>query len=209
MKGVFVGLVAALIAVGSLSTSVLADANLRMIIAFDERFPGWQLWAEAFRDNVAAASGGSITVTLNGPDVVSPFQQFEPVSTGAFDLSINIPPYYMGTTAVSNTFYAMDPDMELLRSTGVWDFIDADFQRYNQKLIAGFFSAPGCFHIMLKNPLADGPLPLEGQKIRANRTYTPVIEPLGGSIVTLAAGEIYSAMEKGVVEIATFLPSLT
>ena len=98
--------------------------------------------------------------------------------------------------------------------TFVRDFIDADFQRYNQKLIAGFFSAPGCFHIMLKNPLADGPLPLEGQKIRANRTYTPVIEPLGGSIVTLAAGEIYSAMEKGVVDgafpsIATFLPSLT
>ena len=36
----------------SLVTRASADANLRMIVAFDERFPGWQLWAEAFRDNV-------------------------------------------------------------------------------------------------------------------------------------------------------------
>lgn len=184
----------------SLVTRASADANLRMIIAFDERFPGWQLWAEAFRDNVKAASGGGIKVTLNGPAVVSPFQQFAPVSQGAFDLSINIPPYYMGTTAVSNTFYAMDPDMDKLRSSGVWDFIDNDFGKHNQKLIAGFFSAPGCFHIMLKSPLKAGGKPFDGMKIRANRTYTPVIEPLGGSIVTLPGGEIYSALEKGVVD---------
>lgn len=190
----------ALALVASFTTRASADANLRMIVAFDERFPGWQLWAEAFRDNISAASNGGIKVTLNGPEVASPFQQFEPVSQGAFDLSINIPPYYMGTTAVSNTFYAMDPDMDKLRSTGIWDFIDNDFQKHNQKLIAGFFSAPGCFHIMLKGGLKPGSNPFDGMKIRANRTYTPVIEPLGGSIVTLAAGEIYSSMEKGVVD---------
>ena len=196
----FVLTILGLVLAVSLVTRASADANLRMIIAFDERFPGWQLWAEAFRDNVKAASGGGIKVTLNGPAAVSPFQQFAPVSQGAFDLSINIPPYYMGTTAVSNTFYAMDPDMDKLRRTGVWDFIDNDFGKHNQKLIAGFFSAPGCFHIMLKSPLKAGQKPFDGMKIRANRTYTPVIEPLGGSIVTLPAGEIYSALEKGVVD---------
>lgn len=193
-------LAAAVLAGLLLSPAARADTDLRMIVAFDERFPGWQLWAEALRDNVAAASNGEIKITLNGPEVVPPFQQFEPTSQGVFDLSMNIPPYYMGTTAVSNTFYAMDPDMDRLRETGVWDAIDADFRSHNQTLIAGYFSAPGCFHIMLKAPLKEGDAPFDGQKIRANRTYTPVIEPLGGSLVTLPASEIYSSLEKGVVD---------
>ena len=41
---------------------------------------------------------------------------------------------------------------------------------------------------------------LEWRKVRANVFYKPVVEPLGGSIVTLSGAEIYSALQKGVVE---------
>jgi TRAP-type C4-dicarboxylate transport system substrate-binding protein len=177
-----------------------AQTELRMLMSFDERFAGWQLWAERYAEMVEEASGGDIVISLNGPDVVPSFEQFEPVSQGVFDININIPPYFIGTTSVPNLLYALPPDMDRLRETGIWDMIDASFREHNQTLIAGFFSDPGCFHIMLREPLDEGEQPLSGRVIRANRTYAPAIEPLGGSISTMPMGEIYAALERGVVD---------
>ena len=53
---------------------------------------------------------------------------------------------------------------------------------------------------MLKKPLGEGENPLSGRKVRGNKYYEPIVAPLGGSLVNLPGGEIYSALEKGVVD---------
>ena len=59
-------------------------------------------------------------------------------------------------------------------------------------------SLPG-YQIMLRRPLpASGDL--QGFKIRGNPTYLSVINMLGASMVTLPVPEVFTSMEKGVID---------
>ncbi len=75
-------------------------------------------------------------------------------------------------------------------------------QRFGQKLIAFPSSSTknDFFQIIMREPLAKGDKPFAGRKIRGNKYYEPLVAPLGGSVVNLPGGEIYSALEKGVVD---------
>lgn len=65
------------------------------------------------------------------------------------------------------------------------------------KLIAVLYDLNG-YHIMLKEPVGDGDL--TGRRIRGTPIYHSVINTLGGSPVVLPGGEIYPALERGVVD---------
>jgi len=54
------------------------------------------------------------------------------------------------------------------------------------------------YHIFLKKPLVDGAF--KGSKIRGTLSYHGVIRLLGGSPVVLPGGQIYTALEKGVID---------
>ena len=130
-------------------------------------------------------------------------QQFQPVSRGVFDLNLSVAPYYMGVTAVAMGAFALHADTEDWRKKGYWQYFDEEMQRFNQKMIVHAVGGSGSdvFHVMLKRPVDPKSLqPLKGRKIRGNAFYTPVVDPLGGSRVNLNGGEIYSALQKGVVE---------
>ena len=109
----------------------------------------------------------------------------------------------MGVTAVALGAFALHADTEDWRKKGYWQYFDEEMQRFNQKMIVHAVGGSGAdvFHVMLKRPVDPKSLqPLKGRKIRANAFYTPIVDPLGGSRVNLNGGEIYSALQKGVVE---------
>ncbi len=177
-------------------------AEFRFLTAWDDRFDGTIVVAQRLAEYVGKASDGRITFRFSGPEVIPPNQQFEPVSRGVFDFGFATPIYYLGTTGVPSAFFALPPDPAMWREKGYWEFADKELQRFNQKLIA-FTSGSGnedFYQIILREPLADGDKPLAGKKIRGNKYYEPIVAPLGGSLVNLPAGEMYSALEKGVVD---------
>ena len=53
---------------------------------------------------------------------------------------------------------------------------------------------------MVLKSLPDPETGLKGRKIRGTSTYHPLIKKLGGSPVVLTFGQIYTALEKGVVD---------
>lgn len=176
--------------------------TLKFLTAWDGRFEGTRFIAQEYAKLVEKASKGHIKFRLSGPEVVKPRQQFEPVSQGVFDLYFTTPVYYLGTTGVPMAFYAMPPDPEMWRKRGYWAYVDKEFGRYSQKLI-GLYSAgtkAGFYQLALKKPLAAGDKPLKGLKIRGNVFYKPLVVPLGGSLVNLDIGDVYAAIEKGVVD---------
>ena len=188
-------------------TAFAQDAlNLRFVTAWDDRFDGTVVVAKRFAEFVEADSGGRIKFTFSGPEVVPANQQFEPLSRGVFDVGFITPIYFIGTTGVPSAFFALPPDSGLWREKGYWAFADEELQRFGQKLLA-FVSGTGrddFYQIVLREPLGDGDKPLAGRKIRGNKYYKPIVEPLGGTLVNLPAGEIYSALEKGVVDGAAY-----
>ncbi len=176
--------------------------TLKFLTAWDSRFEGTRFIAQKYAAMVEEASKGRIKFRFSGPEVVKPRQQFEPVSQGVFDLYFTTPVYFLGTTGVPMAFYAMPPDTELWRKRGYWAYVDKEFGRFSQKLV-GLYSAgrqSNFYQLMLKKPLGPGDQPLKGLKIRGNVFYKPLVAPLGGSLVNLDIGQIYSALEKGVVD---------
>ena len=199
-------MIAAVAALAPIGAYAQDKINLRFTTAWDPNFIGTIVGYKKFVDSVAAASGGRITFTVTGPEVVAGTQQFEPVSHGVFDAGFSSPAYYVGTTGVPYAFLALKPDAGMWRQKGYWDIVDKELQRFNQKLIAFFPASPQeeAYQILLREPLGDGDQPLKGRKIRGNRSYEPLVAALGGQIVNLPMSEMYSGLEKGVVDGAAF-----
>lgn len=193
---------AAALAVVLPSAASAQKMTLKFLTAWDKRVQGTPKIAYRMGDMVKKATDGRITMRFSGPEVIKSRQQFQPTSRGVFDMNLSVAPYYVGTTGVHMAAFALHADTEDWRKKGYWDYFDNEMGRFNQKMIAHVMGATGAdaFQVLLKRPLDKGALPLKGRKIRANGFYKPVIVPLGGSMVNLNGGEIYSALQKGVVE---------
>ena len=176
--------------------------TIKYLTAWDNRVQGTPKIAYRFGKMMEKETNGRITFKFSGPEVIKSRQQFQPTSRGVFDMNLSVAPYYVGTTGVHMAGFALHADTEDWRKKGYWDYFDKEMNRFNMKMISHVMGAtgPDAFHVLLKNPLDKGPQPLKGRKIRANGFYKPVIEPLGGSMVNLNGGEIYAALQKGVVE---------
>ena len=175
-------------------------AELRMIGGFPEGFVFTREIAMPFADAVSEATGGDVTIAFTGPDAVPPLEQLEPVQAGVFDLLFTHPAYHAGTTTVGLAIDAIGTDPAKRREAGgVIDTIDAHYRMLGLKLIAAPATGTKGFRYFLKAPI-DAEPPFEGRKIRGTVSYHPMIEALGGTGVVMGGGDVYSALQTGVVD---------
>jgi len=192
----------AIIASAVFAGTAAAQQELRLLNAFDSRYPPTKMLVQKYAETIEQKSGGKVKFRISGPEVVNAFQQFQPASSGAFDVFFTVQPYHVGTTSVSFGIYSVDPDPVKFRQAGVFDYLAKEYERYNLKLLAivpGSNAGTGAYHAALRNPVtADGDI--KGMRVRGNPLYRPLIEKLGGSMVNMQVGEVYSAMQKGTID---------
>lgn len=173
--------------------------ELRMINGFPDGFVFTREIAQPFMALVAEESGGAITVTMSGPDVVPTFEQFEPVQSGVFDLLFTHPAYHAGTTSVGLAIDAIGTDPVARRTGGVINFIDQHYRTMGMTLIAAPATGTKGFRYYVREPITGTP-GFAGRRIRGTVSYFPMIEALGGTGVVISGGEVYSALQTGVVD---------
>jgi TRAP-type C4-dicarboxylate transport system substrate-binding protein len=143
---------------------------------------------------------GLVKIDIKGPETVPPFQQLQPVSSGAFDMLYSHGVYHAGSKGIALAVDAVELDPYKRREYGIVDFVDAYYQKHhNLKVVAIITNSLSGYHMFLRAP----PSPegeIKGRKIRGTASYHGVIKALGGTPVVLPTGEIYSALEKGVVD---------
>ena len=94
---------------------------------------------------------------------------------------------------------AVRGDLEARRKSGMVEAMDKHYQKLGLKVVAVAISATKGYHMVLRAPV--GPSgDLQGRKIRGTPSYHTVIGMLGASPVVLPGGEVYAALEKGVVD---------
>lgn len=147
----------------------------------------------AFEDEAES----ELTLRRFGPETIPPFEQLDPVGRGVFDLLFTNGAYHYNQSAVAMAVEAFDVTPQTLRSSGLWDYVDAHYQQLGVKLLA-FLVDPNGYNLILREPL--GSDALVGKRIRGTPVYHPLIEVLGGAPVVLPASEIYPALERGVVD---------
>jgi TRAP-type transport system periplasmic protein len=195
-------LMLAMIASAALAAPALAQQEIRLLNAFDQRYPPSKILVQKFAETIEQKSGNKVKFRISGPEVVNAFQQFQPASSGAFDMLFSVQPYHVGTTSVSFGIYAVDPDPAKFREAGVFDYLAKEYERFNLKMLAiipGQSAGIGAYHAMLREPVgADGDL--KGRRLRGNPLFLAFIQSMGGSMVNLQVGEVYSSVQKGTID---------
>lgn len=194
----FTGITAAALAASF--TAPVSAADLKLLTSWNK--DNWPTYAvlDMFEKNIAAIGKGQVKLSISGKEVVPPFEQLQPVSSGVFDMLYTHGIYHAGSKGLAFTFDAIDPDAKKRRDAGLVDYVDRYYQKHNNMKMLGIAAASNQgYHIFLKKPLSKVGN-FEGRKIRGTLSYHGVIRLLGGSPVVLPGGQIYSALEKGVID---------
>jgi TRAP-type C4-dicarboxylate transport system substrate-binding protein len=185
--------------VASAHAPVLAqEVTLRAVTSFAE---GTQFSRnfERFIAKVNADGKGQVQINyIGGPRAMPPFEVGNAVRTKVVDIANVTGAFYTNLMPEADGLKLISKPMSEQRKNGTWAFID---QLHQQKLNAHylarqFHNVP--FHIYMNKKIDK--LDLTGLKIRVTPVYKDVVEAFGGTTVTTAPGEVYTALERGVVD---------
>src|SRR5712671_6663484 len=189
--------IAAVIGLGIAPASA-QEVVLRAVTSFAE---GTQFSKgfERFIEKVNADGKGVIRINyIGGPRAMPPFEVGNAVRTKVVDVANVTGAFYTNLMPEADAFKLVSKPMTEQRQNGTWDYIN---QLHNQKLNAyylarQFHNVP--FHIYL-NKKPDR-FDFTGLKIRVTPVYKDIVEAHGGTTITTAPGEVYTALERGVVD---------
>lgn len=153
-----------------------------------------------FLDRIKEQSKGELEIKIiGGPEAIPPFQQMEALRSGVVDMVATCGAYYVGDLPEGWTFqYGNLPPLEE-RKVGFYDFMDNLHQKKLNAKYLGRFSYPGRFYFFSNVPLRriDD---FKGKRIRVSPGYEAFVKVLGASMVTSTFSEVYTIMERGVVD---------
>lgn len=188
-------------AAGLCLASVPAMAtDLRMLTSFGLNTTYNTEVIERFIESVNERDDSDITIQLDGPGVVPAFEQVEPTQAGVYDMLYSHGAYHTGITGVGVAYQAVSVDPDGVREHGVWDYVDEHYQEIGLKLISMPPLGTSGMQFILKEPLPDESPALRGLRLRSSSSYVYMIEALGGSPQLMPAGEVYSGIDRGVVD---------
>jgi len=174
------------------------EVTLRAVTSFAEKTQFSKNF-ERFIDRVNETGKGQVQINyIGGPRAMPPFEVGNAVRTKVVDIANVTGAFYTNLMPEADGFKLIGKPMSEQRKNGTWAYVN---ELHNKKLNSyylarQFHNVP--FHIYLnKKPEK---LDLTGLKIRVTPVYKDIVEALGGTAITTAPGEVYTALERGVVD---------
>ena len=174
--------------------------TIKAISAFPKNHPH-NLGVPLLIKLVEEKSGGRLKINwLGGPEVVKTFDQAEALRRGSVDMLLYNP--FMFFRSLGAIFMAKGcsqiPAWEE-RQTGAFDLWVKIFREKVNAEYLGSINSCVPFRLFLNKKIA-GIADLKGLKIRVAPLYIPWMKSLGANPLTIPPMEIYTAMQRGVVD---------
>jgi TRAP-type C4-dicarboxylate transport system substrate-binding protein len=174
------------------------EVTLRVVSAFAEnstyvkRLEGW----------IARVNeGGKGNLQLNfigGPKAIPTFEVGKAVSSGVVDMAMSTGAFYTNVMPESDALKLTRVFVAEQRKSGAFDYINKVWnEKGNMQYLARMVENQP-FHIYLTKKI-DKP-DLTGLKIRITPVYRDFFQALGAQVITTPPGEVYTALERGVVD---------
>ncbi len=178
-------------------TVVAAQAeSMRVLTSWDQSFPPVGKVLNAYTDYLKKNVDG-LNMPVSGPETIPPFEQFEPVSRGLFNVLFTSGAYHYTSLSIGMTLDTLKGDLDDWKEAGIIDYVDSEYQKLGMKLLGVFVDQAG-YQVVLKEPLTGNAL--SGRKVRGSPSYIAALSKLGASPVILPGSEIYPALERGTVD---------
>ena len=165
--------------------------------------------AQHFADSVALASGGRLEIKLfSAGELVGAMESFDAVSKGQADIGHDWPGYWKGKNEAFVAFASVPFGLDAegyniwLYERGGLEMMQELYGRYNLFALPGgnVGQELGLFSNKKASKMSD----FKGMRIRTPGWYMDIMTQLGASVTPLPGGEVYLALERGVIDAAEF-----
>lgn len=162
-----------------------------------------------FADTVRLASGGRLEIKLfSAGELVGAMESFDAVSKGSADLMHDWPGYWKGKNeafvALASVPFGLDAELYniWLYERGGLGMMQELYGRYNLYALPG--GQVGQELGLHSNKRATKMADFKGMRVRTPGWYMDIMNSLGASVSPLPGGEVYLALERGVIDAAEF-----
>lgn len=174
------------------------EITLKAITAFAEGTT-YSRPFERFIQRVNESGKGLVHINyIGGPKAMPPFEVGNALKGGVVDIANSTGAFYTNVMAEADAWKLTEHPMAELRKNGGYDAMAA---LYAQKMNAIFLARlvdNNPFHLYLNKPIDKADL--TGLKLRITPVYRDFFQALGATVVQTAPGEVYTALERGVVD---------
>jgi TRAP-type C4-dicarboxylate transport system substrate-binding protein len=194
MKPILPGVCALLLA----HAAAAQELTLKAVTAFAENTT-YSRPFEQFINRVNADGKGILRINyIGGPKALPPFEIGNALKSGVIDIANAAGAFYTNLMPEADAWKLTERPMAELRQNGGYAAMAAI---YAQKLNAIFLARlvdNNPFHLYVNKPISAPDL--TGLKLRITPVYRDFFQALGATVVQTAPGEVYTALERGVVD---------
>jgi TRAP-type C4-dicarboxylate transport system substrate-binding protein len=174
------------------------ETTLRVVSAFAENTQYVKNY-ERFAQQLNASGKGTLQLHfIGGPKAMPPFEVGNAVRTGVVDIAITTGAFYTNIMPEADALKLTQIPATELRRNGGYELINRIWNEKANMQYLGRVIDYTPFHLYLTKKI-DKP-DLTGLKIRITPVYRDFFQALGATVMQTAPGEVYTALERGVVD---------
>lgn len=153
-----------------------------------------------FQELVNTRLKGKVQVNyLGGPEVTQPNQQFQALKNGVVDVILGAAAYYRTEVPLAWAVQFATKTPAELRKAGYFDVMrKIHMDQGGVVYLANTAAGGGAFRLYFVKKIDKADL--TGLKIRVSPVYAPLVRALGGAPINMAPGEIFTGLERKVVD---------
>jgi TRAP-type C4-dicarboxylate transport system substrate-binding protein len=175
-------------------------------------FPASLIYARSFLEFVKkanAAAGGEFTINVRGgPEAIGMMEQPGAARSGVVDMVYTPCAFYAAAVPECDAVSASSMDGPTTRKNGGTELLNQIHQRRAGLVMLGWVDSGIRFNLWsTKEPKFDaaGHIDIKGFKVRGNPIYNAFLTNyLGAQVITIPATEVYTALERGTVDITAW-----
>ena len=206
MKRTFIFVMAALTTFGGhdmVTPAIGAEVTVKALTALPKnRYTNKPFWV--FLEDVNANGKGVLQLKyIGGPEAVPVREQMGALARGIFDLFFGPASYFGGRVPETTAVNASNMTAMELRRNGALKLLSKAYNKRANAEYLGYFGSGYSLALYLTNPpkmTADGQVAVKGLKIRGSTVFLPFMRSLGINMISIPVPQMYTALERGVVE---------
>lgn len=174
------------------------ETTLRLVSAFPENsFYAKRL--EEWAKRVNEEGKGVLQINyIGGPKAIPTFEVGNAVKTGVVDMAMSTGAYYTNLFPEADALKLTQVPIARQRENGTVDLINEIWSKKGNMYYLARMVENQPFHLYLNKPITKADL--TGLKIRITPVYRDFFQAMGATVVNTPPGEIYTALERGVVD---------
>ncbi|QDL94663.1 ABC transporter substrate-binding protein (plasmid) [Paroceanicella profunda] len=181
------------------AVSARADEATLRAATFTTINTTWGAPFKLFADHVNEVGKGEVKIDIIGPEALPATEQPNALRDGLIDIAVTVPGHYKQIVPEANAQDLSNMLLEEQRASGGYALLqDVIRQKLGAEMLTSY--GPGVkFHLYLTEDIASA-ADLDGMRIRSQPLFNPFLAALGVSPMTLPIPDVYTALERGVVQ---------